>query len=184
MYLKNILLSMLLSGALFAHTVTQATPMPQQSIEIEADTMILDERNNISTYNGNAILIQGNMRIEADKLVVEMKNKRLHRMQMTGAAGQRASFQQSNPDHSPATAYAQYIEYYPAESRLILLDDAELKQGNNHIKGPRIDYNTQTSSLIAGRTENKQGQPKQKSERVRIVIESEPSAKTANPSEQ
>jgi lipopolysaccharide export system protein LptA len=178
MYLKRSLQLLLLAAAL--HAQLHAMPAGQQPIEIEADTMVLDERNNVSTYNGNAILIQGDMRIAADKLVVHMKDKRLHRMLMTGIPAQRASFRQTDQERGAATAYAQHIEYYPGESRLILRDEAELKQGNNHIKGPRIDYNIQTRSLIAGQSD---GQPSdRKTERVRIVIEPDGSpAKTAVP---
>jgi lipopolysaccharide export system protein LptA len=152
------------------HATALALPAdPGQPIEIEAATMVMDQRNGVSTYTGNVTLIQGSIRIAAEKLVVYARNRKLDRLEAFGTAGAQASFRQQLPDGGETRALAGHMEYRAAQSRLILRQQAELHQGGNHIRSERIDYNTASNSLLAGQ-DSKQD-PAQPQQRVRIVIE-------------
>ena len=47
----------------------------EKPIEIESDTMTVDDTKNTSTYQGDVILTQGTLIIRADKLVVREDNQ-------------------------------------------------------------------------------------------------------------
>jgi lipopolysaccharide export system protein LptA len=142
---------------------------PGQPIEIEAATLVLDQGKGISTYSGNVVLTQGSIHIEAETLVVYMRDRKLDRLEALGTGREPASFRQRLPDGEETAARAGRIEYHAAQSRLILREQAQLSQGGNRIQSERIDYNTASNSLIAG--QNPGQDPAQRRERVRIVIE-------------
>ncbi len=143
----------------------------QQPIEIEADSMVLDEQPGISRYTGQVILTQGSIRITAEELVIYTEAGELQKMEMQGTTQQRASFKQLSEDGAEVTGHAMRMEYRAAKSHLILLENAELKQNNNFVQSQRIDYNTRQNSLIAGQNRPNNKEPKgENPERVRIVI--------------
>jgi lipopolysaccharide export system protein LptA len=142
------------------------TSDPQQPIEIEAQQMILDERNSVSTYSGRVVLTQGSILIEAEKLVIYMRNNKLERMEAFGSGTAQASFRQQLANGEETRANAGRMEYRAADSRLILRQQAQLRQRGNHIQSERIDYNTSSNSLIAGQASHRDPQ-----QRVRIVID-------------
>jgi lipopolysaccharide export system protein LptA len=142
------------------------TSDPQQPIEIEAQQMILDEKNSVSTYSGQVVLTQGSILIEAEKLVVYMRNSKLDRLEAFGSGAEQASFRQQLANGEETRAHAGQMEYRAADSRLVLRQQAQLRQGGNHIQSERIDYNTSSNSLIAGQASRQDPQ-----QRVRIVID-------------
>lgn len=157
--------------ALLAPLLTPAFALPSdpgQPIEIEAATMVLDQDSGRSTYSGQVILTQGSIRIEAEKLVVYMRDRRLDRLEAFGAGAGQASFRQQLANGGETVARAGRMEYHAPEARLILREQAQLSQGGNRIQSSRIDYNTASNSLIAGQ-DPQQTQGEQ--QRVRIVIE-------------
>jgi lipopolysaccharide export system protein LptA len=141
----------------------------RQPIEIEAEKMIMDEQSSVSTYSGRVVLVQGSIRIEAEKLVVYMRNSKLDRMEAFGSNAEQASFRQQLANGGETRARAGRMEYRAAKSRLILQQQAQLRQGGNHIQSERIDYNTASNSLIAGQGSVRD--PTQPQQRVRIIIE-------------
>lgn len=143
---------------------------PGQPIEIEAATMILEQDKGQSTYSGQVILTQGSIRIEAERLIVYMRDRKLDRLEAFGTGAEQASFRQRLANGGETVARAGRMEYRAPESRLILREQAQLSQSGNRIQSARIDYNTASNSLIAG--QDPQQDPAQgQRERVRIVIE-------------
>lgn len=156
-----------LIALLAAAVAARALPAdPRQPIEIEAARMVMNQQTGVSTYTGEVTLTQGSIRIEAEKLVVYVRNRKLHRLEAFGTDARPAFFRQQLAGGGETGARAGHMEYRTAESRLILRQQAELRQGSSHIRSERIDYNTASNSLIAG-----QQDPGQQRERVRIVIE-------------
>ena len=67
-------------------------------IAVEADSLELRERANISIYEGNVSLRQGSLEIEADRLVIHFDdNGDLQLMEMTGAPARLTSTRTSAP---------------------------------------------------------------------------------------
>ena len=158
-----LLLSLLLNPCL-----TCALPADrQQPVEIEADRMTLDEPTNTSTYTGNVKLIQGSIQIDAQSLTVITENGRVRLMRITGTTAQPAHFRQQTKTGELVEGTAEHIEYNANEAQLVLLGNAELKQGGNHVRSQRIEYNTETNSLNAGTRTNGENTP---GERVKMII--------------
>jgi lipopolysaccharide export system protein LptA len=146
-----------------AHALTSDLRQP---IEIEAQHMILDERNSVSTYSGRVVLTQGSILIEAEKLVIYTRNNRLEWLEAFGSGAAPTTFRQQLADGEETRGQAGQMEYRAADSRLILRRQAQLRQRGNHIQSERIDYNTSSNSLIAGQASGQDPQ-----QRVRIVID-------------
>ena len=144
---------------------------PEQDVEIEADRGTLDGRSNTSTYTGNVQLIQGSIQINAELLTVKSENGRVQVMLISGTAQRPARFRQQTDNGELAEGKAEHIEYRANLGQLVLLGNAELNQGSNHIRSQRIDYNTQTNSLIAGGSASggSNGSPSS-AERVKMII--------------
>lgn len=140
-------------------------------IEIEADSMTLNEADGTTQYRGGVRLTQGTIEVQAERLTLHSKNGRLSRMEMIGSDDQPALFQQQTDSGGLARGRAQRIEYNAGDTHLILNGRAELRQGPNHIRSEQIHYNTRTNSLRAG-DKGPTGQG-DSHERVQITIQSE-----------
>ena len=66
----------------------------EKPIEIESDTMTVDDTKNTSTYQGDVILTQGTLIIKADKLVVREDNQGF---QHSTSIGNPTTFKQKQP---------------------------------------------------------------------------------------
>jgi lipopolysaccharide export system protein LptA len=140
-----------------------------QAIEIQADRMTLDESSGTTRYEGSVRLSQGSISISADKLILTGRDGKLQRMQIGGTRDQPAEFRQKTESGQLASGKAQEMDFNVQSSHLILSGRAELNQGSNFIRSERIEYNTLSNSLLAGkRINNAPGDSDQ--DRVHIVI--------------
>lgn len=168
----NLKLPLLCLLAILSTSAATLETDAEQAIEIEADRMTLNEQTGISTYSGNVSLSQGSLKITAQQLVIHTENGALQQMKISGEPGKPAVFRQLTPAGDEALGQALNIDYHAQQSRLILTGQAEMRQGGNHIKSERIDYNTETNSLLAGQAASKTGTAEKPAadERVKIVI--------------
>ncbi len=127
-----------------------------QAIKIEADKMQLDERKGITKYEGNVKLVQGSLSLTADFLEMTTKDGKLQHIRIAGTPSQPASFKQTTEAGQTAHGQAQKMDFSANKSRLVLTGQAELTQGNNFIRSERIDYNTLSNSLYAGKNGSQQ----------------------------
>ena len=145
----------------------------EQPVQIEADHMTLDESQGRTEYHGNVHLTQGSITLTADSVLLHNHDGRINSMLITGNSN-LATFKQLTDSGQTAKGQAKRIEYNAQQSRLLLIESAELLQGNNLIRSDRIDYNTETNNLTAGNANNAETQPTTDtttgSKRVRIVI--------------
>lgn len=122
-----------------------------QTIEIQADSMTLDESKGITHYKGNVQLSQGSISISADELILTSNQGELQRMNITGNTEKPALFRQKTETGQLANAQAQQMDFNVVNSHLVLSGQAELKQGSSFIRSERIEYNTLSNSLVAGK---------------------------------
>jgi lipopolysaccharide export system protein LptA len=118
-----------------------ALSMPEdrtQAIIINADQALRDEKQGLTVYSGNVQLDQGTLHISADRItiyrIVEDGDKIV-------AEGKPARMQQiPNAGEELMHANAGIIEYYKAEERVLLKQDAEIEQGGSIVTGQTIEY--------------------------------------------
>jgi len=118
-----------------------ADKKPSEPLTIEADRAVIDEKKSLSIYTGNVVLVQGPNKFQADKLTVYGSKE--GKITKILAEGNPIRFlQKSTTDKSAITGEALKMQYFAAEQRLLLLDNAKLQQGNNVFSGDKIEYDT------------------------------------------
>ncbi len=135
----------------------------EQPIYMESDyaEKAVVKGRDVSTYIGDVIMIQGSMRLEGDKVIID-SDKRV--VSMMRAYGEPAKFQQQQAlDKSLVHAHADYIEYNVAEDTVLLVDNAYVEQAGSILYGDRVDYDILTDQVIASSHE-------EPTSRVRVIL--------------
>jgi len=139
----------------------------QQPVTIEADSAEISEPLGRSTYTGNVLLRQGGIVLRADRVTVYARDGELQRVT---ASGNPLRFQQLRDAEDDVHGSSQRMEYDAVSRRLLLLDNAQLSQGQNRFSGNRIEYDPETRRVLAsGR--NGGGDPAQPGGRVQVILQ-------------
>lgn len=135
----------------------------QQPINIEADQAELDESRRVTVYQGSVVIIQGSMRIHADRVDFFYDEER--GLEKAVALGKPARYEQL-PDDSedPVRARARRMEYYASKNLLYLIEDAKVTQSGDTVTGDRITYDMERNTAKAERV-------KEDDERIRVIIQ-------------
>lgn len=158
-----ILLSLMLSTLAHAERADKDKP-----IELEADSVIVDDAKKISTYMGNVILTQGTLVIRAAKLIVrEDKNGFQH----STSTGNPTTFKQKREGKNEyMSGSARRIEYDGRMDKVQLYTKAWVKRGEDIVYGDYISYdaNAEYAEVIGGKKSESAGPS---SGRVRAIIQ-------------
>jgi lipopolysaccharide export system protein LptA len=137
-------------------------------VNLEADTVTLDDVKKISVYQGNVILSQGTLMLRADRVQVTQTEGGLDKVVATGRP---VAFRQKVDGRDEfIEGFANRIEYDSVKSQLELIGQAQLRRGSDELRGAQISYNANTEFYKVV------GQPDAKtpSGRVRAVIRPKP----------
>ncbi|MEQ1661258.1 MAG: lipopolysaccharide transport periplasmic protein LptA [Thiobacillus sp.] len=126
-----------------AHPALAEKADRDRAVNLEADTVTLDDARKISVYAGNVILSQGTLMLRADRVQVTQSNAGLASF---SAVGRPVAFRQK-PDGSNdyLEGFADRIEYNSEQAQLELIGQARLRRGADELRGARISYNANTS---------------------------------------
>lgn len=114
----------------------------QHPIEIEADSVRLDDSRKSAVYEGNVVLAQGSLQITADRLDVRQDGKG---MSSGEATGRPVHFRQKvEGKNEYVEAEASRLEYDAHSELLRLSGAAHLKQGMDELRGGLIVYDMRT----------------------------------------
>jgi len=144
-------------------------------VNLEADTVTLDDIRKVSVYQGNVILSQGTLMLRADRVQVTQTEGGLDKVVATGRP---VAFRQKVDGRDEfIEGFANRIEYDSAKSQLELIGQAQLRRGSDELRGAQISYNANTEFYKVV------GQPDAKtpSGRVRAVIRPKPRTQPAQP---
>ncbi len=158
------LLLLLLPATGFAELADRNKP-----INLEADTVNLDDANKVSIYQGNVQLTQGTLLVRADKLVVK---EDAAGMQQATAYGNPASFRQKREGTNEyIEGYGLRIEYDAKVEKMELFTQARMKRDQDEVRGNYISYDAKTElfQVIGGGKEA--AAPGKEKGRVRAVIQ-------------
>jgi len=116
-----------------------------QPADIEADDTLIDMKTGARTFTGNVIVVQGTLRIKADKVVANYKDGQL----VNATAWGRLARFKSRPDGKPddVEGLAKKIFVNQVKNTLTLTSNATLKQGSNTARGQEIVYNLANDTL-------------------------------------
>ena len=144
-----------------------------EPIHIEADRAMLNEKEEMSIYEGNVQLRQGSLILQGDSMTVYLADKQVDRIMLTGNP---ASMQQRRDgSDTDQNAEADSIDYNAAEESVILLGNARIRQNDKEeFSSKRIVISLKDNTVNAGGTDSE--------DRVRITLQ--PKSKTPDTEEQ
>jgi lipopolysaccharide export system protein LptA len=123
-----------------------------QPIHIEADRVNIDDKREVSHYQGNVHMTQGTMKIDADEVFVHLRDGALHKVIIIGKP---AHFQQQTErSGGPIKSQANRMEYFAGNEKLLLRDDAVVIQDGNRFTGDYIEYDTRASVVKANKEQD------------------------------
>ncbi len=142
MYPARSRLILALSLLLFATVSFAERADHDQPINLEADSVIVDDARQSSTFTGNVHLSQGSLLITGEKIVVEQDKEGF--MQVS-AYGKPASFRQKREGmEGYVEGYGESIEYDSHAETILLHIQARLKRDLDEVTGEHITYSAKT----------------------------------------
>lgn len=131
-------------------------------INIEADSVRMDEANKVAVYDGHVVLTQGTLTLKAERIEIHQDEAGVASGQ---AQGSPAHFRQKVEGKDEyAEGWARRIDYDGRADKLRLTGEAYLKRGEEELRGNLITYDGKSESYQAqGSTGGTPG-------RVRAVI--------------
>ena len=163
-----LLLTLLLAGGpALAEKADRSKP-----VNIEADSVTVDDLRKVSVYLGNVVLVQGTMTLHADKIVVHQDAEGFN---SATAYGKPVSFRQKRDGVDEyIEGYADRMQYDGKPGTLQLFDNAHLKRGADDLRGSYISYNSNTEFFEVKGGNNTAGSPSGRKGRVSAVIQPKP----------
>jgi lipopolysaccharide export system protein LptA len=119
-------------------------------INLESDTVTVDDAKRVSTYEGNVVLVQGTLNIRSDKMVV---TEDAEGFQHGIAYGNPAYFHQKREGYDEyIEGWGRRIEYDSRADKVELFTDARMKKNQNEVHGNFISYDGKTElfNVIGG----------------------------------
>ena len=140
--LSFLTITLLLLAAGQAHALPGDKDQP---VQLEADSVDIDEGKGTSVYRGDVDLRQGSMRLQADQVTVKHQGRRPDRIIAVGSV----RFQQDS-GKGMVRARARKAEYEVNSELLTLIGRASLTQAGDTMKSDRIVYDRVHHKVRAG----------------------------------
>ncbi len=152
----------------FNSTVAHAEAADRDKpIELEADTVTVNDAKKISVYTGNVILIQGTLMIRGEKLIVR---EDMDGFQHSTSFGNPTTFKQKREGSNEYIEGSSLrIEYDGRMDKVKLYTKASVKRGGDIVNGDYISYdaNSEYAEVLGGATAPSGGTPG----RVKAIIQ-------------
>lgn len=138
-----LILAVLVSSSSFALPSDR-----NQTVTLEADRATFNEKTGITTYQGNVVVTQGTIKIEADSLVATLNKDK--QIQQVTAQGKPARFQQQiSADKGIARGEGQSLVYNAETGLVTLTGNAYLNQDGASFRGNTLRYSINAGDIEA-----------------------------------
>ena len=145
-----VLIALLLSTYTFA-----LTEDAQQPIEIEADSVMVDETSGFNEFIGDAEVRQGSLVMTAEIIQVQTNADGVETMIAKGTLDQPAKYIQSQENQARfIEATATLITYDVNEGMIFLVGDAYLVQGFDSFSGDSLTYDINNDKVLVKGSED------------------------------
>lgn len=143
-------LPLLFSLALASSSAWALPTDREQPIRVQADSAELDDKQGVAVYRGDVVITQGTLKITGDTVTITQdKNGDI---EVFTSVGKPAYYEQKpSADKQIVKAYGLTIQYFAANERIVLIDQAKVIQEGNTFEGEKIVYDTQRQIVNAGR---------------------------------
>lgn len=138
-------------GVVFGSACAWALPTDrEQPIRVQANSAELDERQGVAVYRGDVVITQGTLKITGDTVTITRNAQ--GDIEVFTSVGKPAYYEQKPAvDKQIVKAYGLTIQYFAANERIVLIDQAKVIQEGNTFEGEKIVYDTQRQIVNAGR---------------------------------
>ena len=121
----------------------------KQPIEIEAQSVVVDETTGFSEFSGNAVVRQGSLLLSAELIQVQTDNEEVVSMIAKGSLEKPAKYIQSQENQARfVEATATQITYDVDKGMVFLVGHAQLVQGFDSFSGDTLDYDINNDRVI------------------------------------
>ncbi|MDF1763395.1 MAG: lipopolysaccharide transport periplasmic protein LptA [Oleibacter sp.] len=152
-------------------SLSQALPQDwKKEMVILSDRADIDRRAGTVIYEGDVLLTQGTLKIQAQRLTIYRNAEGLEKVV---AEGTPATYQQQIEVDKPITnAKGDRIDYFTLERRITLRGDAELEQAGNVFSGNLITYDMTDETVKAVGTNSVSDQTERAPDgRIKVIIQ-------------
>ena len=156
----NLLAKIFVAGLGLILLISMQTAHAEQAdrtkpVNIEANSVDMDDLHKIGIYTGNVILTQGTLLLHADKLIVHQNGEGFS---TAVAYGNPVSFRQKQDGSDEyIEAYADRIDMDNQQNTVLLTGHAKLKKGADVMHADTMFYNTVTERFWAKNQANVPG---------------------------
>jgi len=127
---------------------TQKNSETEKPIEIYSTKAEFEDKKGTATYKGAVVMDQGNHHLTSDVLIIQRDTG--GKIESMIATGNPAHFHvKPSPDKSELLGHAKTIKFYPKQDKILLLQNAELTQNNETIRGENLTYFLSTHVLLS-----------------------------------
>ncbi|PZW49623.1 lipopolysaccharide transport periplasmic protein LptA [Pseudomonas sp. URMO17WK12:I2] len=178
-FVKTLPLLLSLSATLGSVSAWALPSDRDQPIRVQADSAELDDKQGVAVYRGDVVITQGTMKITGDTVTITQNAQ--GEVDVFTSVGKPAYYEQKPAvDKQIVKAYGLTIQYFAANERIVLIDQAKVVQEGNTFEGEKIVYDTRRQIVNAGRATG----TNVSSPRPRIDMVIQPQKKAAPAAEQ
>jgi len=150
--MNKIILLTTLFFTTFAFALSEDAKQP---IEIEAESVIVDETSGFNEFSGNAEVRQGSLLMTAELIQVQTNAGGVETMKATGTLDNPAKYIQSQENQARfIEATATLITYDVNEGMIFLVGNAYLIQGFDSFSGDTLTYDINNDKVIVKGSED------------------------------
>ena len=121
----------------------------KQPIEIEAQSVVVDETTGFNEFSGDAEVRQGSLLLFAELIQVQTDNKEVVSMIAKGSLEKPAKYIQSQENQARfVEATASQITYDVDKGMVFLVGTARLVQGFDSFSGDTLDYDINNDRVV------------------------------------
>ncbi|NLD00213.1 MAG: lipopolysaccharide transport periplasmic protein LptA [Gammaproteobacteria bacterium] len=137
-------------------------------INVQADSAEMDDKRGVAIYRGDVIITQGTLKITGNTVTITLNKS--GDIDVFTSVGQPAYYeQQPAEDKEIVQAYGRTIQYFAANEKIVIVDQAKVIQQGSTFRGEKIIYDTKKQIVTAGRA--KQGTVSTPAPRINMVIQ-------------
>ena len=124
-------------------------------IEIEAESVVVDESTGFNQFMGDAVVTQGSLVLSAELIEVQTSDEEVQSMIAKGSQQKLAKYIQDQPNQARfIEATAIEITYDVEKGLVFLIGDANLVQGFDAFSGETLEYDINNDKVLVEGSED------------------------------
>ena len=147
---KIFILLSLLSSLVFAMPGDRDKP-----IEVEAESVLIDESTGFNQFMGDAVVTQGSLFLSAELIEIQTSDEEVESVVAKGSQQKPAKYTQDQPNQARfVEATAININYDVEKGLVFLIGDAHLVQGFDSFSGETLEYDIDNDKVVVKGSED------------------------------